>query len=96
MRLSGENAALNPREENWSSSEFLPDKPRQIEKKNCDKYSQCQTLIACQLFEAAQWKDERLLLQIEDKDLVGLEVYYHCHFAIMSMYQILDKAISIG
>ena len=28
MRLSGENAALNPREENWSSSEFLPDKPR--------------------------------------------------------------------
>ena len=36
MRLSGENAALNPREENWSSSEFLPDKPRQIEKKNCD------------------------------------------------------------
>ena len=33
MRLSGENAALNPREENWSSSEFLPDKPRQIEKK---------------------------------------------------------------
>ena len=29
MRLSGENAAVNPREENWSSSEFLPDKPRQ-------------------------------------------------------------------
>ena len=74
MRLSGENAALNPREKNWSSSEFLPDKPR----KKTDKYSQCQTLIACQLFEAAQWKDERLLLQIEHKDLVGLEVCYHC------------------
>ena len=49
-----------------------------LREKNCDKYSQCQTLIACQLFEAAQWKDERLLLQIEDKDLVGLEVCYHC------------------
>ena len=49
-----------------------------LEKKNCDKYSQCQTLIASQLFEAAQWKDERLLLQIEDKDLVCLEGCYHC------------------
>ena len=57
---------------------FIRVPPWQTEKKNCDKYSQCQTLIACQLFEAAQWKDERLLLQIEDKDLVGLEVCYHC------------------
>ncbi len=43
-----------------------------------DKYSQCQTVTAGQLLEAArQKKDERLLMQIENKDLIALEVCYH-------------------
>ena len=59
MRLSGENAALNHKEENCGlhQSSSLTNREK-LRKKNCDKYSQCQTLIACQLFEAAQRKDE--------------------------------------
>ena len=92
MRLSGENAALNPREENCGLHQSSSLTNREKLRQNCDKYSQWQTLIACQQFEAAQRKDERLLLQIKDKDLVGLEVCYHC----ICYNEYVPKARSIG
>ncbi|XP_072027761.1 LOW QUALITY PROTEIN: uncharacterized protein [Amphiura filiformis] len=43
-----------------------------------DKYSKCETYSAGRLLEAARQKeDERILLHVEGKDLIAIEVRYH-------------------